>query len=63
MTLHSSTHKGKRVLIILKDGTKHVGKFKDSKSGLIYTEDRKFRKKDVRSMTICKASGWKPRES
>ena len=39
MTLHTSTYKGKRILIILNDGTKLIGKFKDKKSGAVYTEE------------------------
>lgn len=60
MTLHSSTYKGKRVLLILKDGRKVIDKFKDKKSGYIFTETHgKFAKKDVKAMTICKASAWR----
>ena len=55
MTLHTSTYKGKRILIILKDGTKIVDKFKDKKSGMIITEKHgKIRTDTVKAMTIYK---------
>lgn len=58
MTLHTSTYKGKRILIILKDGTKIVDKFKDKKSGWIITENHgKFSTNQVKAMTIYKQQG------
>jgi hypothetical protein len=63
MTLHTSTYKGKRILVILKDGTKIVDKFKDKKSGYVYTDSHKIPTKSIKAMTICKASGWEPRET
>lgn len=55
MTLHSSTYKGKRILIILKDGTKLVGRFKDKKSGAIFTEEHgRISTQHVKAMTIYK---------
>lgn len=55
MTLHTSTYKGKRILIILKDGTKLIGKFKDKKSGFVFTEEHgKISTKRIKAMTICK---------
>ncbi len=55
MTLHTSTYKGKRILIILKDGKKIVDKFKDKKSGWIITEEYgKISTSLVKSMTIYK---------
>ncbi len=55
MTLHTSTYKGKRILIILKDGTKLIGKFKDKKSGYIITEEHgRISTDTVKAMTICK---------
>lgn len=58
MTLHTSTYKGKRILIILKDGTKIVDKFKDKKSGMIITENHgKIRTNTVKAMTIYKLGG------
>ncbi len=58
MTLHTSTNKGKRILIILKDGRKIVDKFKDKKSGYIITEEHgKISTSLVKSMTIYKAGG------
>lgn len=55
MTLHTSTYKGKRILIILKDGTKIIDKFKDKKSGYVYTENNgKISTKIMKAMTIYK---------
>lgn len=55
MTLHSSTYKGKRILIILKDGRKIIDKFKDKKSGKIITEEHgAIPTSLVKAMTICK---------
>ncbi len=55
MTLHTSTYKGKRILIILKDGTKLIGKFKDKKSGYVITEEHgKISTSTIKAMTICK---------
>jgi len=55
MTLHTSTKKGKRILIILKNGDKIIGKFKDKKSGYIITEEHgKISTSIIKAMTICK---------
>ena len=55
MTLHTSTNKGKRILIILKNGDKLIGKFKDKKSGFIITEEHgKISTSIIKAMTICK---------
>lgn len=55
MTLHTSTYKGKRILIILKDGRKLVGRFKDKKSGAIFTEEHgRIPTDQVKAMTIYK---------
>lgn len=55
MTLHTSTQKGKRVLIILKNGDKIIGKFKDKKSGYVILEEHgKIKTSDMKAMTICK---------
>ena len=53
MTIHSSTYKGKRVYIALKDGTKFVDKFIDKKSGYVITQDHgKIKKSTIKTMTI-----------
>jgi|GEM_PF-1173903 len=52
MTLHSSTYKGKRVLIIFKNGDKKVVRFLDKKSGVMMTDGGRFLLGDVKSMTI-----------
>ncbi len=55
MTLHTSTYKGKRILIILKDGTKIIDKFKDKKSGFVIVEEYgKISTSLIKAMTICK---------
>jgi hypothetical protein len=57
MTLHTSTYKGKRILIILNDGTKLVGKFKEKKSGAVYTEEHgRISTSNMKAMTIFKPS-------
>lgn len=62
MTLHTSTFKGKRILIVMKDGSKIVDKFKDKKTHYILTECHgKIPIKLIKAMTICKPSGWHPR--
>ncbi len=61
MTLHSSTYKGKRILIILKDGRKIIDKFKDKKSGMIITEEHgRIPTDQVKAMTIYKSGGRTP---
>jgi hypothetical protein len=56
VTLHTSTYKGKRILIILRDGRKLIGKFKDKKSGMVITEEHgRIPTNQIKAMTICKA--------
>ena len=53
MSTHSSTYKGKRVYIVLKNGTSFVDKFMDSKSDYVHTKEKgKIRKSEIRTMTI-----------
>lgn len=55
MSTHSSTNKGKRVRIKMKDGTSFVDKFLDTGSGWIEFEERgKVSKKDIKNFTIYK---------
>ena len=55
MSTHSSTYKGKRVRIKMKDGTSFVDKFLDTKSGVIYFEDRgKVLKMEIKNFTFYK---------
>ena len=55
MSTHSSTYKGKRVRIKLKNGEVFVDKFLDNKSGVIHFEERgKVLKKDIKNFTIYK---------
>ncbi|MBT6121248.1 hypothetical protein HOH45_07280 [bacterium] len=53
MTIHTSTYKGKRVYVLLKDGTRIVDKFKDKKSGYVVLEEHgKIQKSKIKTMTI-----------
>ena len=55
MSTHSSTYKGKRVRIKLKNGDSFVDKFVDTKSGVVYFEERgKVLKKDIKNFKIYK---------
>jgi len=55
MSTHSSTKKGKRVRIKMRDGTTFVDKFLDTGSGWIEFEERgKVLKKDIKNFTIYK---------
>ncbi|AUS02877.1 hypothetical protein NVP2275O_296 [Vibrio phage 2.275.O._10N.286.54.E11] len=55
MTLHSTFPYGSKILIIFKDGSQLVTKFRDSKSGKIITDDGTFLKTDIRSTGFYKA--------
>jgi hypothetical protein len=58
MTIHTSTFKGKRVYIALKNGDKFVDKFMDKKSGYVVTKDHgKIKKGDIKTMTIFRNKG------
>jgi len=53
--VHTSTHKGKRVRIKLKDGTVFVDKFLDEKGSYIIFEERgRIAKSDVANFSINK---------
>lgn len=54
MAIHSTFPKGSRIIIILKDRTKVITKYKDTKSGKIITEDGVFHKKDISSTSFNK---------
>ncbi len=55
MSTHSSTYKGKRVRIKLKDGNVFVDKFLDSKGRYVIFEERgRVAKKDIKNFTIYK---------
>lgn len=57
MSTHSSTYKGKRVRITLRDGTVFVDKFVDSKGRYIHFEQRgKVEKRTIRNFTINKGA-------
>ena len=53
MLKHSAVSRGKRVLIVLHDGTRIVDKFLDKGNGwILLTEHGKIKLEDVRCMTI-----------
>ena len=53
--MHTSTNKGKRVFVILTDGTNFVDKFVTRKSKSVVFEERgAILKKRMRSMTIAR---------
>lgn len=52
--IHHGFKQGKKVLIILNNGEKVIGKFKGSNSKYIKLENRKIKWKDMRSSTIYK---------
>ncbi len=55
MSTHSSTYKGKRVRIKLKNGDVFVDKFVDSKGRYIFFEEHgKIAKKDIANFSINK---------
>lgn len=59
MSTHSSTYKGKRVRIKLKNGDVFVDKFVDSKGRYIFFEERgKVAKKDIANFSINKWQTW-----
>jgi hypothetical protein len=54
-TPHSSTYKGKRVYVILRDGTEFVDKFVDKKGRFVYFETHgRVRIQELRVFTIYK---------
>jgi hypothetical protein len=54
-TPHSSTYKGKRVYVVLRDGTEFVDKFIDKKGRFVYFEiHARVRKSELRVFTIYK---------
>lgn len=57
MSTHSSTKKGKRVRITLKDGTVFIDKFLDTGSGWIKFENHgRIDKKLIKNFTIYKGA-------
>jgi len=52
--LHHGFKKGKKVLVILNNGEKVVGKFKDSTSMYLGLENGNIKWSDIRSSTIFK---------
>lgn len=56
--MHSSTYKGKRVFVILKDGSSFIAKFKDAKAGrIMFFDHDDVRTSKMRAMTINKLKG------
>jgi len=54
MTLHTSFKKGKRICLILKNGSAIITKFIEKRSDYIVTSDGDFLNKKIRSCTIAK---------
>ena len=54
MSIHYNFRKGQRVRVILKDGQHIVGKFDETKSGVIIVEGKRISLSKVRSVTIDK---------
>lgn len=52
--IHHGFKKGKRVYVVLKDGTDLVSKFVDSTSQYLILEDYKIKWSDIRCTTINK---------
>ncbi len=52
MNNHTTAAKGKRVMVILKDGSRFVDKFIESKSKQYLFKGRKVAARDIRSMSI-----------
>jgi len=52
--LHSSFKKNQKIILMFKNGTKLTARYKDTKSGIIITDQGKFRKSDLRSTNIFK---------
>lgn len=62
--MHTSTYKGKRVFVKLKDGTSFVAKFKDSKSGrIMFFDHEDVRTSDMTSFNIFRHDRVKPGEN
>jgi len=57
-TPHSSTNKGKRVKITMRNGDVIIGKFKDKKSGKIFLEPGYIRGKEGEERTSTWARSW-----
>lgn len=58
MTIHTSTFKGKRVYVALKNGDKFVDKFLDKKSNYVLLDEKgKVNKSDIKTMTIFRNKG------
>jgi hypothetical protein len=53
-TPHTSTNKGKRVLCLLRNGTRFVDKFLDSKGSFVIFENHRVEKKKIRAFILIK---------
>lgn len=56
-TPHTSTRKGKRVKIIMKNGLVLIGKFKERTGRYVLIDDSKIWAGDIKSFTIYKPNG------
>ena len=62
--MHTSTYKGKKVFVKLKDGTSFVAKFKDSKSGrIMFFDHDDVATKEMTSFNIFKNKTTKKKEA
>ena len=52
--IHHNFKKGKKVLIIFKDGSKYIDKYLDTKSTYLVLKNRIILFSDIRSATIWK---------
>lgn len=52
--IHHNFDKGKRILVITKDGKKHIGKYVDTKSNYLILDSEEIKFEDIRSSTIYK---------
>ena len=52
--IHHNFDKGKKILVITKDGQKHIGKYVDTKSNYLILDNEEIKFEDIRSLTIYK---------
>lgn len=52
--IHHNFDKGKKILVITKDGQKHIGKYVDTKSNYLILDNEEIKFEDIRSSTIYK---------
>lgn len=55
-TPHTATYKGKRVKVVLKDGTEFIDRFKDSKSKYVMFDRRTVKRSDIKKFILIKGN-------